>query len=312
MTTNLSTTALIRFLVFVFGTLIIHFEANQSADFWNYYDRFADRGELHIDSILGMIQFIWSSQSFYLLMGLVFDLSPVLPYYAAWFVLWFGLCAYGFRGIHWCLFFCFFPGPDLLVNLIRQEFALGLIALIMSWGSPALAVTAFLFHPSSLVSVAFLYVAKIFESVFLGSIWRSLLLVVVIGGATVWIFNSPFFGMALAKLDAKRGLAQFGSRFIYFVYIEFAILAFLCLSIRSRVQRLIYFGLVVTCLVFTVIEIYFYRFLYAFYPFVIFEIGQALRIQAGARKHLLAWLSVGGRYGVVSMSGMFVMLSLLR
>jgi len=309
---TLPVSALTRVLVLLFGLCLVQIKAGDSADFWSYYDNFAGRGSIQVNSFLDLVGFIWSSKSFYHLMGMAFDIWPLLPYHLGWVALWTGLSAYGFRGIHWFLFLSFFPGPDLMVNLVRQETALGMIALFMSLNTPLLASCTFLLHPSALVTVGFLYLARIFEEVFVGSPVRSILLCLVVGIISAWLLTSPFFGMALAKLDAKRGLAEFGSRFIYFVYAEFMIIALLCLSIRTKTMRMVCFGTVALCLFFTVVEIYFYRFLYIVYPFIIYEIGEALSVRAKNRKHLIAWLTTGGRYGLVWLSGMFVMMSLLR
>jgi hypothetical protein len=300
-----------RIFVLFLGLVIVQMKAGDSSDFWNYYDRFMDRDGIYIRSVIDALNFLWLSESFYVLMGVGFDVSPLLPYHLAWIILWSGLTVYGYRGFHWLLFLCFFPGPDLMTNLIRQETALGVLALSASLGSPILGTSAFLFHPSGLVAAAFLYLTRMLDELLGASPLRILILcsVAVLGG--VWLLTSPFVGVGLAKLDAKRGLAEFGPRFIYFVYVEYALLAVLCLTIRARSQRLFYFATVVSCLFFTMVEIYFYRFLYVFYPFIIYEIGEALRHQMGTRKPLLDWLTTAARYGLVLLSGSFVLISLM-
>ncbi|MFD2741663.1 hypothetical protein ACFSUD_19050 [Sulfitobacter aestuarii] len=312
---SLPLVVLTRLLALTFGALLIHLGATQSADFWNYHDLFAAHWSMDIRSLTDLIGFVWTSKSFYEIMDPVFRISPELPYYLSWLVLWVGLCFYGFRGLHWFLFFSFFPGPDLLLNVIRQEFALGIAAIFLSLSGPMLASLAFLFHPSGILTIAFLYVSDRFEKILLSGLLNGMLLILGTVLALVLALNSTFFEMGLAKLDAKRGLAEFGSHFIYFVYFQLAFLAFLCLYIQSRVRRILFFGTIAFCIVMTVSDIYFYRFIYIFYPFVVFDIGETLRIRPRRRRRrrrrrrILDWVSRWLRYGIIASSGAFVTMS---
>lgn len=307
---RLSFSSLVNAVFLLFGILLIQLEASQSADYWNYYDRFSDRNALQIETLSDLIGLIWSSQVFYLALGPFFDLSPILPYHVTWLILWFGLCSYGFRPLHWILFFSFFPGPDLVINLIRQEAALGVFALLISVRMPALAVGSFFFHPSSLLTFGFYYFSKIFEDFFIGSRLRSILLSLAVFAIIGFLLNSSLFVTGLAKLDAKRGLAEFGSHFIFFVYIQITILAVLCLSIRSPAKRFLFTATAIGCLAITVFEIYFYRFIYIVYPFIIYEIAESFRLSAINRR-ISTWILGSIRYSLVLISGVFVMYAFL-
>lgn len=308
---SLPISALTSITALIFGLFILSIEAADSADYWNYYDLFADRYMVNIGSAQELIDFIWSSRAYYMIMGPAFDVSPLLPYYLGWILLWVGLTAYGFRGLHWLLFISFFPGPDLMLNVIRQETALGVVAFLLSVRMPLIAFSAFLLHLSAPLMVGFVYISGIFEKMFTGLTLRTVLPMIVIIAFGIWLLTSSFFIMALIKLDAKRGMSTFNALFIYFVYVQLAILTVFSLAIRPLPKRLFFFGAALLCLLLTVLEIYFYRFIYTIYPFIIYEIGEALRIRIRGRKSMISWLNLGGIFGVVAASGVLIMRSIL-
>lgn len=273
---SLDTTSPARWLamvsVWAVVSLLVLTHAQFSTDAAAYAQRLS--GSVTFDAV----RFVADSGIFYWLFGSEYLLSEhrfSATYWIIWSVMFLGLTRLGFRLQEWVLFFALFPGFDLVLNVVRQGFALGAFGLFIAYPAAAYAI-AVLAHPLSLLTACY-HASEWLGARMSGRGVKLALVAIAVLGATAW-FALPELRLVLStKVLGKLGINPFGPAFLIRIWLTLLVLGALStwlLEGRLRVKAVVF--LIVVALGLAVTP-YLYRLLYAFYPVIVLDISRVLR-----------------------------------